>query len=63
MSSPVARIKRDQWLDSKAQVVLFVPSVIVPIANVPDRNVLINHHLADAASINIVRVIPFTFDP
>jgi RES domain-containing protein len=53
----------DQWLDSKAQVVLFVPSVIVPIANVPDRNVLINHHLADAASINIVHVIPFTFDP
>jgi|ERR1700674_1971653 RES domain-containing protein len=53
----------DQWLDSKAQVVLFVPSVIVPIANVPDRNVLINHHLADAASINIVDVIPFTFDP
>lgn len=53
----------DQWLDSKAEVLLFVPSVIVPIANVPDRNVLINHRAADAAAINILDIVPFTFDP
>jgi hypothetical protein len=35
----------------------------MPIANAPDRNVLINHRRAEAASINIVRVIPFTLDP
>src|SRR4051812_516498 len=29
-----------QWLDSKSEVLLLVPSVIMPIANVPDRNVL-----------------------
>jgi hypothetical protein len=36
----------------------FVPSVIVPIANVPDRNVLINHRVAQAASIKIAEIIP-----
>ncbi|HVI63247.1 MAG TPA: RES family NAD+ phosphorylase [Bradyrhizobium sp.] len=53
----------DQWLDSQTEVLLFVPSVIVPIANVPDRNVLINHRAAEAAAIHIAQVIPFAFDP
>ena len=53
----------DQWLDSRAEVLLFVPSVIVPVADVPDRNVLINHRVADVASIKMVHAIPFTFDP
>jgi hypothetical protein len=53
----------DRWLDSKAEVLLLVPSVIMPIANVPDRNVLINHRLAEVAAINIARVVPFTLDP
>jgi RES domain-containing protein len=53
----------DQWLDSQTEVLLFVPSVIVPIANVPDRNVLINHRAAEAAAIHIAQVVPFAFDP
>lgn len=53
----------DRWLDSAAEVLLFVPSVIVPIANVPDRNVLINHRVASSASIEIVDVTRFTLDP
>jgi RES domain-containing protein len=53
----------DRWLDSAAEVLLVVPSVIVPIANVPDRNVLINHRAASSASIKIVDVMPFTLDP
>ena len=53
----------DRWLDSRAELLLFVPSVIVPIANVPDSNVLINHRLAEVAAINIVQVVPFTLDP
>ena len=53
----------DQWLDSQAEVLLLVPSVVVPIANVPDRNVLINHRVADAASIKIAHISPFTLDP
>jgi hypothetical protein len=44
-------------------VLLFVPSVIVPIANVPDRNVLINHRVANAASIEVAEITPFTLDP
>jgi RES domain-containing protein len=53
----------DQWLDSRAEALLLVPSVVVPVANVPDRNVLINHRVAAAASIKIVHVRPFTLDP
>jgi len=53
----------DRWLDSKTDVLLFVPSVVVPIANVPDRNVLINHRAEQAASIKIVDITPFTLDP
>ena len=53
----------DQWLDSRAEVLLFVPSVILTVASAPDRNVLINHRVAGAASINIVELAPFTFDP
>jgi RES domain-containing protein len=53
----------DRWLDSRAELLLFVPSAIVPIANVPDHNVLINHRLAEVAAINIVQVVLFTLDP
>jgi len=53
----------DQWLDSESEVLLFVPSVIMPITNIPARNVLINHRVAAAASIDIVHVIPLTLDP
>jgi RES domain-containing protein len=53
----------DTWLDSGTEVLLFVPSVIMPIADVPDRNVLINHRIAAAVSIEIVQITPFTLDP
>jgi RES domain-containing protein len=53
----------DQWLDSKAELLLFIPSVIVPIPNLPDRNVMINHRVAAAASIQIVSIVPFSLDP
>ena len=33
----------DVWLDECTALILVVPSVIVPIASAPDRNVLINH--------------------
>jgi RES domain-containing protein len=53
----------DKWLDSVAEVLLFVPSVILPIRNVPDRNVIINHRAANAASVKIAQITPFTLDP
>lgn len=33
----------DQWLDSMAEALLIVPSVIVPPSNASHRNVLIDH--------------------
>lgn len=53
----------DQWLNSVSDVLLLVPSVIVAITNAPDRNVLINHRVANAALIKIADVTPFTLDP
>ena len=52
----------DQWLDSVTETLLFVPSIIVPIANVPDLNVLINHRGADATSIRITDITSFELD-
>jgi RES domain-containing protein len=53
----------DRWLDSIAETLLFVPSVVVAVANVPDLNVLINHRAAEAVSIRIVDVTSFSLDP
>jgi len=53
----------DAWLDSTTEVLLFVPSVVVPIADAPDRNVLINHRASDVNLIQIAATIPFTLDP
>jgi len=53
----------DAWLDGAAELLLIVPSAIVRIEAVPDRNVLINHRHPDAVRIAIVAVVPFTLDP
>jgi RES domain-containing protein len=53
----------DEWLDRAAEVLLFVPSVIVPIASASDRNILINHRAAKVASVKIAETASFTPDP
>lgn len=53
----------DGWLDLAAEALLFVPSIIVPIASAADRNVLINHRVAEVASIKIAETCNFTLDP
>jgi len=53
----------DQWLDAASGTLLVVPSVIMPIAAAPDRNILINHRHAGAQRIAIVAVTPFSLDP
>ncbi len=53
----------DDWLDRCAEVLLVVPSAIVPIATAPDRNVLINHRHDSAGRIRIIDAVPFTLDP
>lgn len=51
------------WLDARTEALLIVPSVIVPIAAAPDRNVLLNHRADGVDAIRIVDVVPFTLDP
>jgi hypothetical protein len=53
----------DAWLDEWAEPILMVASVIMPIANAPDRNVLINHRHSASVWITITAAMPFTFDP
>jgi hypothetical protein len=53
----------DVWLDGATALLLVVPSVIMPIAAAPDRNVLINHRHAGSDRITIAAITPFTFDP
>ncbi|MGB7036310.1 MAG: RES family NAD+ phosphorylase [Xanthobacteraceae bacterium] len=53
----------DGWLDTAVEVLLFVPSVVMPMPRAPDRNVLINHRVAKAASIKIAETLDFTLDP
>jgi RES domain-containing protein len=53
----------DAWLDERIELILVVPSVIMPIASAPDRNVLINHRHSAVAGITVTAITPFTFDP
>ncbi|MGA7387518.1 MAG: RES family NAD+ phosphorylase [Pseudolabrys sp.] len=53
----------DAWLEECTELILVVPSVIMPIAAAPDHNALINHRLSSSDRITITAVTPFTFDP
>lgn len=53
----------DEWLDAMTEIALLVPSVIVPLARAPERNVLINHRHAALARLTTIAVTPFTLDP
>lgn len=52
----------DEWLDTASEALLFVPSVVMPIAAAPERNVVVNHRHPAAARIAIASVTPFSFD-
>jgi RES domain-containing protein len=52
----------NEWLDKFDTALLFVPSVIVPIADGPDWNVLMNPRHPDASTIKIARIEPFELD-
>lgn len=51
------------WLDSSSTCLLRVPSVVVPVRDTRDRNVIVNHRHAAASRITITRVEPFRYDP
>ncbi|TIT99678.1 MAG: RES domain-containing protein [Mesorhizobium sp.] len=52
----------DEWLTANDTALLFFPSAIVPIADSPDRNVLINPRHSAAAAVQIARVERFELD-
>lgn len=52
----------DQWRRELRAPLLQVPSAIVPLADTPDMNVIINHRHPDAARISIQAVEPFILD-
>ena len=53
----------DDWLDRASSCLLRVPSVIVPLAEADDRNVVINHRHEQAAGLEIAGTEPFVYDP
>ena len=61
-SETTTQDRGDAWLDSVRTLILIVPSVIVPIADAPDKNLLFNHRHPDAYRVTISNVIPFNMD-
>ena len=53
----------DGWHRTRSTPLLRVPSAILPFADSPDRNLLINHSHPDAARIATASARPFTLDP
>ncbi len=53
----------NDWLDGKSACLLRVPSVVVPIPDTNDRNLIVNHRHWDAGRITIERAEKFDFDP
>lgn len=52
----------DEWLTGNDTALLIVPSAIVPIADSPDCNVLLNPRHSKATAIQIARIEPFDLD-
>ena len=59
----LTQTRGDAWHRGRTAPLLRVPSVIVPLSQSPDLNVLINHDHPDSRRIEILRQEPFTFDP
>ncbi|MER9658065.1 RES family NAD+ phosphorylase [Mesorhizobium sp. M0152] len=53
----------DEWHEVRSTLLLRVPSAIVPVADSPDLNGLMNHGHPAAADIRILGQEPFSLDP
>ena len=60
---PLTRTLGDSWLDGVSACLLCVPSVIVPIPDADNRNIIVNHRHGDAARIAISGIERFEYDP
>ncbi len=59
---PLTRLLGDSWLDGVSACLLCVPSVIVPVPDADDRNIIVNHRHGDAARIAISSIERFEYD-
>ncbi|MGH7102965.1 MAG: RES family NAD+ phosphorylase [Acetobacteraceae bacterium] len=53
----------DKWHQARATALLQVPSAILPIADSPDANVLVNHNHPAVGQIRVRKREPFALDP
>ena len=52
----------DAWYEERGSLALSVPSVILPLTDVADRNLVLNHDCVGAARLHILRAEPFRLD-
>ncbi len=61
-----ARLTRsigNAWLDRGSACLLRVPSVVVPVPDSDDCNIIVNHRHADVTRVRIASVEKFEYDP
>jgi RES domain-containing protein len=58
----MTRERGSEWLRAAAAPLMKVPSAVVPIADSPDLNILINNAHPDAAKIRLRSIADFTLD-
>jgi RES domain-containing protein len=59
----MTRAMGDAWLDRASAGLLRVPSVVIPVADGDDRNVLVNHRHEDASRLTVSGIEPLAYDP
>ena len=50
----------DAWHDARSTLALSVPSVILPLTGIADRNLVLNHECDGAEQMRILRSEPFS---
>ena len=60
---PLTRSIGNAWLDGGSACLLRVPSVIVPIPDADDRNIIVNYRHEEARRITISSIEEFDYDP
>lgn len=63
LNERLTRAIGNAWLDRVSTCLLRVPSVIVPIVDTDDRNIIVNHRHQDATRITVAHVEKFEYDP
>ena len=52
----------DRWHDARSSLALIVPSAVMAMEGISDRNVVLNHEHPAASQLRILRLEPFRLD-